>query len=565
MLLLTAWTLSGAAFAQDQSVDIDRFKPPTDSYGYLATESAETLGNLQVGVGLWANYASNPVVLVDAQGRRVSPAGVTGAPVSSRFVTNAHLGMGITNYFSLTADLPIVLLQQGYQIDDLSKLGNPGSLQANGLGDLRISPKIAPVSRDEMPIGVALVVPISVPTGAATDFMGEDAVTAAPTLAVEFSDGSVWRRSYTWRAAVNLGYQIKAPDRARDVQTGSAIIYRAAFGYRVADPVELELDVYGQTWGAQANQSPLEAALGGKFLIGPWLSASVGLGMGIVPGLGTPDFRGIVGLSAAPSFDPNAKDTDKDGIPDGDDSCPKHAEDLDGFRDTDGCPEADNDGDGVEDEVDRCPDDPEDDDGFMDNDGCPEPDNDKDGVLDINDRCPNEPEDKNGYQDEDGCPDVADGDGDGINDDVDRCPYDAEDFDGVEDEDGCPDEDRVVLKEGRIQINERVYFEFGKAIIKTESHDLLDEVARVILANPQLLLIRVEGHTDDVGSDVNNLKLSGSRAAAVKDYLVGQGVEAGRLTSVGLGESSPIDTNDTEDGRAANRRVEFIVVKESKR
>ena len=558
--------LIGLAQAQStQTVDIDRFKPPSDHYGYFATESAETLGHLQVGVGVWANYANDPVVLVDSNGDRVGvlPNG-DGGPVESRAVANAHLGMGLTNFFSLSADLPVILYQQGYRIDGLSQLDTPAPIASNGLGDLRVTPKIAPVSREEFPIGVALIVPVSTPTGTDAGFMSEDAFTVNPTLAVEFSDASVWRRAYKWRAAINVGYVVRPADRARDVQTGSAITYRAALGYRVADPAEVVVDVFGQTWGAQKNQAPLETLVGAKFLVGPWLTANVGGGVGLVPGLGTPDYRAFIGLSAAPSFDPNARDTDKDGVPDGEDRCPKHAEDMDGFRDTDGCPDTDNDGDGIEDDIDRCPDDPEDDDGFMDNDGCPEPDNDNDGVNDLNDRCPNEPEDMNGFEDDDGCPDVADSDGDGFMDDVDRCPYDAEDFDGVEDNDGCPDEDRVVVKAGRIQINEKIYFESGKAVIKPESYDLCDEIARVVNANPQLLLIRVEGHTDSDGSDVANLKLSGNRAAAVKQYLVKKGgVEAGRLTSVGLGESSPIESNDTAEGKAENRRVEFIIVKEA--
>ena len=558
--------LLGLASAQDaQTVDIDRFKPPADAYGYLATEGAESLGHLQLGVGLWANYANDPVVLVDQNGDRVGVlADGTGGPVEQRMVANAHLGLGVTEFISLTGDLPVILWQQGYEITGLTQLDSPAPITASGLGDLRVTPKVTPVSRDEFPVGLALSVPVGVPTGGDTSFMSEDAVTVQPTLVLEASDASVWRRQYKWRAALNLGYLVRPADRARDVQTGSALVYRAALGYRVADPAEIMLDVYGQSWGAQKNQAPLEAALGAKILIGPWMTANVGAGFGLVPGLGTPDYRAIVGLTAAPSFDPNARDSDNDGVPDGVDRCPKHAEDLDGFRDDDGCPDTDNDGDGIEDEIDRCPMDPEDDDGFMDNDGCPEADNDNDGVPDLNDRCPNQAEDMNGYKDDDGCPDVADSDGDGFNDDVDRCPYDPEDMDGVEDNDGCPDEDRVVVKEGRIQINEKIYFETGKAVIKTDSYDLLDEIARVIQKNPQLLLIRVEGHTDSDGSDVANLKLSTNRAAAVKAYLVDKGgVEASRLTSVGLGESSPIDTNDTDAGKANNRRVEFIIMKES--
>jgi parallel beta-helix repeat protein len=99
------------------------------------------------------------------------------------------------------------------------------------------------------------------------------------------------------------------------------------------------------------------------------------------------------------------KDSDEDGIADQDDQCPDLPEDMDGFQDTDGCPDNDNDADGMYDTRDACPDEPEDFDGFQDGDGCPDLDNDKDGIPDSLDKCPNEPEDNNGFQDEDGCPD----------------------------------------------------------------------------------------------------------------------------------------------------------------
>ncbi len=110
-------------------------------------------------------------------------------------------------------------------------------------------------------------------------------------------------------------------------------------------------------------------------------------------------------------------DQDEDGIPDNLDACPLQPEDLDGFQDTDGCPDPDNDNDGIPDISDKCPNEPEDFDGFQDDDGCPDPDNDGDGVFDVEDNCPNEA----GPVDNQGCP-IVDSDGDGILDPDDRCP-----------------------------------------------------------------------------------------------------------------------------------------------
>ena len=110
-----------------------------------------------------------------------------------------------------------------------------------------------------------------------------------------------------------------------------------------------------------------------------------------------------------------------------------------------------------------------------------------------------------------------------------------------------------------IKIKEKIYFEFGKAVIQERSFSLIDEIAETVVANPQLKKIRIEGHTDSVGSDIANLKLSQSRADSVASALTSRGVESSRLDGVGFGEMRPIDTNDTDDGRAANRREDRLV------
>jgi OOP family OmpA-OmpF porin len=119
---------------------------------------------------------------------------------------------------------------------------------------------------------------------------------------------------------------------------------------------------------------------------------------------------------------------------------------------------------------------------------------------------------------------------------------------------------RVQVTATQIAILDKVYFETAKAIIKAESFSLLDEVAKVILAHPEVGRIEVAGHTDSQGSDAANLKLSRARAAAVRDYLVAHGVGADRLQSEGYGEGKPIDSNTTDAGRANNRRVEFNLI-----
>ncbi|MCB9550180.1 MAG: OmpA family protein [Myxococcales bacterium] len=257
---------------------------------------------------------------------------------------------------------------------------------------------------------------------------------------------------------------------------------------------------------------------------------------------------------------PEDQDTDGDGIPDSRDQCPKEPEDFDGDADEDGCPEtmADRDGDGIGDAVDRCPDQPEDKDGFEDADGCPDLDNDQDGLPDLTDRCPINPEDKDGFEDEDGCPD-PDNDQDRIPDAQDQCPDQPEDYDGDADTDGCPDVFKnIVVRADRIDLKQKIFFSTNKATIRTVSYELLNEVAEALRQNPAIK-VRIEGHTDSQGSAKYNLKLSRDRAASVRRYLMGQGIEPSRLESEGYGEERPIEDNRTADGREANRRVEFHI------
>jgi outer membrane protein OmpA-like peptidoglycan-associated protein len=293
-------------------------------------------------------------------------------------------------------------------------------------------------------------------------------------------------------------------------------------------------------------------------------------------------------------------DNDKDAIldvsdgavePNGFGSCRNVPEDKDGYEDRDGCPDPDNDKDFVADADDgpqdatgygKCRDMPEDKDAFEDHDGCPDGDNDQDGFLDLVDgavdasgfgACRNDAEDKDGHEDSDGCPE-PDNDGDGVLDVGDgprdptgygSCRDAPETRNDYADEDGCPDTapKKVRVTQFRIEILDKVFFEYNKATIQAVSFPLLDEVALVIQQHPQLTRIRVEGHTDFHGDDAYNEKLSQERADAVMQHLVQHGVAAGRLEAKGWGEQRPLvegPAGKTNDGRARNRRVEFHII-----
>ena len=216
---------------------------------------------------------------------------------------------------------------------------------------------------------------------------------------------------------------------------------------------------------------------------------------------------------AAPGPAVKAVDSDGDGIPDVDDLCP----DVPGTPERKGCPLfSDRDGDGVTDDIDRCPEVA----GPKENFGCPWPDRDGDRVADKDDRCPDEP--------------------------------------GSPENHGCPGKTTslIIVRRDRIELLQQIRFQPNRAKILSGSNEMLREVAEALKAAPAVA-VRIEGHTDNVGKRKENVKLSQARAEAVKEFLVGRGVDATQLRAVGYGPKQPIASNSTKAGRKLNRRVEF--------
>ncbi len=268
-----------------------------------------------------------------------------------------------------------------------------------------------------------------------------------------------------------------------------------------------------------------------------------------------------------PFYQNKLKDKDNDGIHNKEDQCPE----TPGPVENNGCPWPDSDGDGVLDKDDDCPQEV----GPKENKGCPWPDSDGDGILDKDDLCPSEP----GSKEHSGCPDS---DNDGLIDKDDRCPSEAgkienkgcPDTDGdtlvdIDDEcpkisgpvsnNGCPEMTITVQK----QLNDyarTILFDTGKATIKAESVSTMVDIIQILNEYPNAKFT-VEGHTDSVGSNATNQKLSEARANSVKDFLVNEGIAESRLNAQGFGEDKPIASNATRAGRKQNRRVEINVIK----
>ena len=118
---------------------------------------------------------------------------------------------------------------------------------------------------------------------------------------------------------------------------------------------------------------------------------------------------------------------------------------------------------------------------------------------------------------------------------------------------------KVVVSRDRIDLKDKIYFETASAKIKAESFGLLDQAVQILQEYPEIALLRIEGHTDSRGSDTYNLKLSGDRAASVRQYFIDHGIVGDRLTSIGFGETKPLDTANNEAAWSKNRRVDFFI------
>jgi OOP family OmpA-OmpF porin len=238
-------------------------------------------------------------------------------------------------------------------------------------------------------------------------------------------------------------------------------------------------------------------------------------------------------------------DTDGDGVADYIDDCPTVA----GLVALKGCP--DSDGDGVADKNDKCPDTPK---GVkVDVKGCPI-DSDGDGVADYEDKCPDTP--KGVKVDVKGCP--IDTDGDGVPDYLDDCPTVA----GPQSNKGCPVVEKAAVENVTPEMTiEPVYFEYDKSDIQKIERAKIEKLVK-LLKSSDVYLVNMTGNADSKGTEEYNMKLSERRIASVVKAITAAGVKKTHIAKQkALGESNPAATNDTEEGRALNRRVEFEVIK----
>lgn len=559
----------------------DGFEPVASQHsGLLNLRRPDVLDHMVPSIGVFGHYSHAPIEASDVKVTDPAP-----RTVDRRITTEVGAALGLFDLVQISALVPVVPYQTG---DGLDEVGSTGLLRGAGLADGRAALDVVVVKPEWTGgFGVAAAGVVHLPNYNRADFLSDGAYRVEPNLALSYE----WERGH--EIVANASVPAGSPAQARGYHYSDAASLKGGLGgvYHIGGT---SLDLIGSLFGSNSLQpfvlSPsgravdnsarlLEFAGGirldlpGKFRI--QAGGGVGLtdGVDAIDGVGVPDFRAFTSVhwinkpdrlrseAERGSYAPKSPevDSDNDGVPDSVDECPDQPETPNGVLDEDGCPDKDTDGDGVADSRDDCPETP----GAKDYHGCPPPDSDDDGIPDHRDECPN----VRGTPERDGCP-APDADGDGIPDHRDECPDEPEDMDGYEDDDGCPEPGsrseaapEAEVGAGKIEISQRIQFATGEATIRSESHAVLDEIARLLQKHEQILEVRIEGHTDSSGPRSVNQRLSRERAQSVKQYLVDQGIDSSRLTAVGRGESEPVASNDTEAGREKNRRVEFVIDK----
>jgi outer membrane protein OmpA-like peptidoglycan-associated protein len=580
-LLAAGLSLSGPARAQASGFALDRFDPSDRGSDWFVLDSLDMRGKLRPALGVVGDYGYLPLAIYNGDGTLRSKL------VEDQLFLHVGAALVFLDRFRVALNLPLALVQngQGGALDGVSYAGPSGF----AVGDLRADADVRLAGAYGDPFRVGIGVQVFVPVGSRSDFTSDGSTRVQPRLNVA---GDVGVFAY----AAQVAFQYRGLDSSyAGTPLGSQVSFGGAVGLHTSNRVLwIGPEVYGATTVSSSDAifkkttTPLEALLGVHLRIASDWHAGIGGGGGLTRGFGSPAARAVALLEWSPDIrKPPPPDRDGDGVLDADDACP----DVKGIPTddpkTNGCP-PDRDADGVLDADDACPDvkgirtdDPKtngcppdrDADGVLDADdacpdvkgirtddpktnGCP-PDRDSDGVLDADDACPDVAGERTDDPKTNGCPPDPDPDKDGIPSAEDACPNEAGPKNADPQKNGCP---QAVVRNDRIVILDQVRFKINSAIILPESEALMRAILKVFVDHPEIAKVSVEGHTDNRGPASYNKELSSRRAASVVHWLVAHGVAAGRLTSIGYGMERPLDSNEAEEGRQKNRRVELHIL-----
>jgi outer membrane protein OmpA-like peptidoglycan-associated protein len=588
-LVAATAALTTPARAQTQpSLALDRFTPAFAGDRMFGVASPFVAGDPGLHVMVLGDYAHNPLVLKQEKADTK-----VGSIVSNQLFLHLNASLALWNRVALNVDVPVALLQSG---DDSTATGAAITAPSKAqFGDLRAGARVRLIGDYHDIFQVAVGGYVWFPTGG-DGFVSDKKVRGLPQLLLGGrADRLVW--------SFAAGPELRPTQTFGTVEQGTMLTWGGGIGFLLGEKRHFQIgpEFSAALTLADVNKrtSNAEILLDARYRVTDDLELGLGAGPGLSSGIGTPDVRGVFMVAFTPEQKKAIADRDHDGIADVDDACPDVAGIASEDRSKNGCPPVeapkDRDKDGILDADDACPDVP----GVASTDkakhGCPLPkDRDQDGILDDNDACPDvagiaDPDPKkngcpppkdtdgDGIPDEkDACVDIKgvatqdpatngcppDTDGDGIRDDKDACPADKGKADPDPTKNGCP---TVRITETEVFILEQVQFDTAKATIKKVSDKLLDNVASVLKDHPELLKLEIQGHTDNKGIKASNQLLSQGRAEAVKKAMIKRGIDAKRLTAKGYGQDQPIGSNDTEEGRTKNRRVQFKIVEKAQK
>jgi outer membrane protein OmpA-like peptidoglycan-associated protein len=481
-----------------QNIDVSSFRPASGGDGYAAVEGARP--------PLAGDSALEVRTWTDYAVRPltfVSSSGSEQALVRSRTTQWLDVQVHLFGPLSIAAQVPLTVSTGG----DLSRLPpssrGPSEL-LSGFADLRLTPRIALLRQDGTGIDLATQLSLEFPTGRAQSLSSDGSVHVEGLIALGRGLGAVPAGALELLA--NAYVRLRPAREFLGVKYGSEAGLRAGLGYEIAPlrawvPRRLYAEFEGRSFlrgGFAAGTAPAEWRLGGTLCPVGNLAVDLAGGSALSDGVGSPRARFLFGFAWSPA------------------ACARRTDALAKISPTPVVAPAA-----------EPPAEP------------PRP---------VAEALPLPPP-----------PMVVDRDGDGIADADDACP----DHAGPAENHGCPPgiRQRVIVSATSLEILDRVHFATGMSRIERRSHSLLDQVAAVLNSHPHLLLVQVEGHTDDRGSGAINILLSQARATAVADYLISKGVDRDRLIAKGFGPTHPVGSNGTAAGRAANRRVAFTVLK----
>lgn len=574
---------------------LNRFEPTTAGEWSFSIDHPWYSSTRYFAAGLTLNYGHNPLVLrsIAADGSAVA----TESVIEHQLIGHVDLAGSFLDRVTLSLSLPVTLFEQGGGVRSVGV----APLDGVGVGDPRLGLMVRLFGQpDRSPVSLHLGSLFFVPLRALSDsdrLVGETGFRALPRLVLA---GRGYR--IRWSILAGFYYRPESSVGANGLdQSGRSIGSEVVFGglvqysdvqRRFAIGPELRVStvvIGGQPFST--DYTSLEALLGVHYNAAKQVQLGLAGGIGVMRTPGTPDGRLLFRVAYAPIREPKPPaDRDHDRIPDRTDACPDTPGEPSLEPRQNGCPPPDRDGDGVLDRDDLCPDESAGSAPDPGRRGCPIHDRDRDGVIDERDLCPDEPAGQRPDASKPGCP-SRDSDGDGVLDPDDQCPDKpaglipdpqnpgcpgkdrdgdqvADPADACPDVAGAPDPDPklngcpglVEIKNGMLKLLRPVYFATKKDIILPQSFPVLSAVRNALRATPTIKKVRIEGHTDNRGNTIFNLRLSDRRAQSVKQWLIMDGVEADRLESQGYGPTQPIADNQTARGRAANRRVDFRIL-----